>query len=197
MPTAPHAMAQTAADTVSVRIATLNRAHAHSSAGSLGLRVIALANDDFVHRRGKLPYSAFNVPEATQLDTVRTQNDHGRELLHVKLLRQLLVLHENVRCPFPRLVKVDFAQKEVVLGVVGKLGPVEYLPVEFETGNAPIGTKKCQQQRPGRFAGESDSRREIGIVTYIASESATAGHSRQIAADEVAADDAMSPGHLH
>ena len=168
-----------------------------SLAGSPGLRVIALANDDFVHRRGKLLHSACNVPEATELDTIGTQNDHGRELLNVKLLRQLLILAENVRCAFLGLVKVDFAQKEGVFGIVSKLGPVEHLPVEFETGNTPIGTKKCQQQRPGRFAGESDSRREIGIVTYIAGESATAGHSRQIAADEVAADEAMSAGHLH
>ena len=121
----------------------------------------------------------------------------GRELLHVKFLRQLLILHEKVRCAFLRLVKVYLAQKEVVLGVVSKFGPVEYLPVEFETGNAPIGTKKCQQQRPVGFAGESYSRGAIRIVIYIAGESATAGHSRQIAADDVAADDAMSPGHLH
>jgi len=168
-----------------------------SLAGSLGLRVIALANDDFVHRRGKLLHSARNVPEATELDTIRTQNDHGRELVNVKLLRQLLVLHENRRCAFPHLVKVDLAQKEVVLGVVSKLGLVEYLSVEFEAGHTPISTKKCQQQRPVGCAGESGRRREIRIVTYLAGESATAGHNRQIAAHEVPADDAMSPGHLN
>jgi hypothetical protein len=149
------------------------------------LGLIAPEKNDFVYRRGKLPHSAWNVPEATKLDATWTQNNHRRELIDAKLLCQLLVLHENVRCAFLSLVEVNFAEKKVVFAIVGKLGLVEYLAVEFETGYAPIGAQKCQQQRPVGLAGASCRRRKICIIAYVTGESAAAENNRQIAADDV------------
>jgi hypothetical protein len=156
-----------------------------SLAGSVRLRLIPPARNDFVDRRGKLLHSACNVSEATKFDAIWTQNDHRREVIDVKLVCQLLVLHENVRCAFLRLVEMNFAEKKVVFAVVGKLSLVEYLAVEFQTGNAPIGPKKTQQQRPVCCARASCSRRKICVITYVAGESAAAENSRQIAADYV------------
>lgn len=153
--------------------------------GSVRLGLIAPAKNDFVYRRAKLLRSACNVAEATKLDTIWTQNDHCRELLDVKLLCQLLVLHENVRCAFLSLVEVNFAEKKVVFAIVSKLSLVEYLAVEFETGYAPIGAQKCQQQRPVSFAGASCRRSKICIIAYVTGESAAAENNRQIAADDV------------
>ena len=163
-----------------------SKPHALSSlAGSVRLGLIAPANNDFVDGRGKLLRSACNVPEATKLDAIWIQNDYHRELIDVKLLCQLLVLHENVRCAFLSLVEVNFAEKKVVFAVVSKLSPVEYLAVKFETGYAPIGAEKCQQQRPIGLAGASCRRSKICIIAYVTSESAAAENSRQIAADDV------------
>jgi hypothetical protein len=167
-------------------VMTVNLARQLSSlAGSVRLCVIPPAKNDFVDRRGKLLHSACNVPEATKLDTIWTQNDDRRELIDAKLLCELLVLHENVRCAFLRLVEMNFAEKKVVFAVVGKLGLVEYLAVEFQTGNAPIGPKKSQQQRPVCCARALCRRRKICVITYVARESAAAENSRQIAADYV------------
>jgi hypothetical protein len=149
------------------------------------LGLIAPAKNDIVYRRGKLLRSACNVPEATKLDTIWTQNDYHRELIDVKLLRQLLILQEHVRCAFLSLVEVNFAEKEVVFAIVSKLSLVEYLAVQFETGYAPIGAKKCQQQRPVGRAGASCRRGKICIIAYVTGESAAAENSRQIAADDV------------
>lgn len=160
--------------------------HALSSlAGSVRLGLIASASDDFIYRRGKLLRSARNVPDATKLDATWTQNDHSRELIHVKLLCQLLVLHQNVRGAFLSLVEMNFAEKKVVFAVIGELSLVEYLAVEFETGYAPIGAEKCQQQRPVGLAGASCRGREICIITYVTAESATGETNRQRAADDV------------
>jgi hypothetical protein len=154
-------------------------------AGSVRLRLIAPARNDFVDRLGKLLHSACNVPKATKLDTIWTQNDHCRELIDVKLLCQLLVLHENVRCALLSLVEMNFAEKKVVFAVVSKLGLVEYLAVEFQTGNAPIGPKKTQQQRPVCCARASCRRRKICVIAYVTGESAAAENNRQIAAADV------------
>jgi hypothetical protein len=154
-------------------------------AGSVRLGLIAPANNDFIHCRGKLLHSACNVSEATKLDAIWTQDDHRRELIDVKLLCQLLVLHQNVRCAFLSLVEVNFAEKKVVFAIVSKLSLVEYLAVEFETGYAPIGAEKCQQQRPVCCARASCRRRKICVITYVARESAAAENSRQITADDV------------
>jgi hypothetical protein len=154
-------------------------------AGSVRLGLIAPADNDFIYRRGKLLRSACNVPEATKLDTVWTQNDYHRELIDVKLLCQPLVLHENVRCAFLSLVEVNLAEKKVVLAIVSKLSLVEYLAVEFETGHAPVSAEKCQQQRPIGLVGASCRRRKICIIAYVTGESAAAENNRQIAADDV------------
>jgi hypothetical protein len=159
------------------------RIYGHLNSVRLGL--IAPAKNDFVYRRGKLLRSACNVPEATKLDAIWIQNNYHRELIDVKLLCQLLVLHENVRCAFPSLVEVNFAEKKVVFAIVSKLSLVEYLAVELETGYAPIGAKKCQQQRPVGLAGASCRRRKICIIAYVTGESAAAENNRQIAADDV------------
>jgi hypothetical protein len=156
-----------------------------SLAGSVRLGLIAPANDDFVYRSGKILRSTCNVPDATKLDTIWTQNDHRRELIDVKLLCQLLILHENVRCAFLSLVEVNFAEKKVVFAIVSKLSLIEYLAVEFETGYAPVGAEKCQQQRPVGLAGASGRRRKICIIAYVTGESAAAENSRKIAADDV------------
>jgi hypothetical protein len=153
--------------------------------GSVRLGLVAPANNDFIHRRGKLLRSACNVPEATKLDPIWIQNDYHRELIDVKLLCQLLVLHENVRCAFLSLVEVNFAEKKVVFTIVSKLSLIEYLAVKFETGYAPVGAEKCQQQRPVSLAGASCRRRKICIIAYVTSESAAAANSHQIAADDV------------
>jgi hypothetical protein len=156
-----------------------------SLAGSVRLGLIVPADSDFVYRRGKLLRSAPNVSEATKLGSIWTQNDHRRELIHVKLLCQVLVLHENVRCAFLSLVEVNFAEKKVVFAIVSKLSLVEYLAIQFETGYAPVGAEKCQQQRPVGLAGASRCCREICIIAYVTSESAAAENNRQMAADDV------------
>jgi hypothetical protein len=156
-----------------------------SPANLVRLGLIALARNDFVYGRGKLLRSACDVSEATKLDTIWTQNDYCRELIDVKLLCQLLVLHENVRCAFLSLVEVNLAEKKVVFAIVSKLGLIEDLAVEFETGYAPVGAEKCQQQRPVGLAGASCRGRKICIIAYVAGESAAAENNRQIAADDV------------
>ena len=157
---------------------------ASSLADLVRLRLIAAAKNDFVDRCGKLLRSARNVPEATKLDAIWIQNYYHRELVDVKLLCQLLVLHENVRCAFLSLVEVNFAEKKVVFAIVSKLSLIEYLAVKFETGYAPIGAEKCQQQRPVGLAGASCSRNKICIIAYVTSESA-AENSRQRATEDV------------
>jgi hypothetical protein len=156
-----------------------------SPANLVRLGLSAPARNDFVYGRGKLLRSACNVPEATKLDAIWTQNDYCRELIDVKLLCQLLVLHENVRCAFLSLVEVNLAEKKVVFAIVSKLGLIEDLAVKFETGHAPISAEKCQQQRPIGLVGASCRRRKICIIAYVAGESAAAENSRQIAADDV------------
>ena len=154
-------------------------------AGSVRLGLVAPADNDFIYRRGKLLRSACDVSEATKLDTIWTQNDYCWEMIDVKLLCQLPVLHENVRCAFLSLVKVNLAEKKVVFAIISKLGLIENLAVKLETGHAPISAEKCQQQRPIGLVGASCCRRKICIIAYVTGESAAAENSRQIAADDV------------
>jgi hypothetical protein len=111
--------------------------------------------DNGIHCGRERLDSAGNVPKPAELDSIRIQHDYCRKLINLILIGELFVLADSFGRSLLRLIKVKFAEKEVVFRIVGKFSLVEDFAIQLEAGNAPVSAYECQKQRAVGLLGES------------------------------------------